>query len=185
MTPAQRLQVAQAIVHFEARRDNKGRLKVYQIPSGDGGGKYEIAGINVRFHRKEAAALKALIEAGKQKDAEQRAVYYIATYTDAVAAWTRHAALEAFLRDCCFNRGAGGAAMILQIALGVVVDGGVGPKTLAAADAIREVDIALRHLRSARDTYEREHVGRGPRSKFWAGLVNRWNDAYAMAQAYL
>lgn len=185
MTPAQRLEVAQSIVNFEARRDAKGRLVVYQIPSGDGGGKFEVAGINDRYHRKEVTALKSMIAAGRHQEAEQRAVNYIATYTDAVAVWTTHPALEAFLRDCCFNRGAGGAAMMLQMALNVVVDGAVGSKTLAASHAIREVDLALRHLRSARDQYERTVVGRGPRSKYWAGLVNRWNAAQKMAEAYL
>jgi lysozyme family protein len=40
--------------------------------------------------------------------------------------------IEAYLRDSAFNRGPGGAAKILQMALGVTVDGGVGPETLGA-----------------------------------------------------
>ena len=38
--------MAAAIVNFEARRDSKGHLKVYNLPPEDGGGRYEVAGIN-------------------------------------------------------------------------------------------------------------------------------------------
>jgi len=37
---------ARRIVDYEARRDAQGHLKVYQLPSGDGGGEREVAGIN-------------------------------------------------------------------------------------------------------------------------------------------
>jgi len=54
----------------------------------------------------------------------------IAEYTDVVSKWTAAPGIEAYLRDCILNRGPGGAAKILQMALGVKVDGGVGPETL-------------------------------------------------------
>ena len=44
----QRLQIAASILEFEARRDKQGRLKVYRLPAGDGGGTFEVAGINDR-----------------------------------------------------------------------------------------------------------------------------------------
>ena len=51
--------MAKAIVDFEARRDARGRLAVYRLPAGDGGGSYEVAGINDRYHPTEAAHLAA------------------------------------------------------------------------------------------------------------------------------
>ena len=41
---------ARRIVDYEARRDAEGHLKVYHLPSGDGGGEREVAGINDRYH---------------------------------------------------------------------------------------------------------------------------------------
>jgi lysozyme family protein len=66
--------------------------------------------------------------------------------------------------------------MILQSALGVHVDGGVGPQTLAA-ERQAEADPAgfLQRLRQAREQYEDQHVGY--RANLHAGLVNRWNNA--------
>jgi len=65
---------------------------VYQIPAGDGGGKYEVAGINDRYHPAEVDLLVALIRAGKQQEAEGRAVEFIGGYTDAVVGWHADAA---------------------------------------------------------------------------------------------
>ena len=45
-TPQERLRIAESILNFEARRDRQGRLQVYKLPSGDGGGAFEVAGIN-------------------------------------------------------------------------------------------------------------------------------------------
>jgi hypothetical protein len=97
--------MAKFILDFEARRDNKGRLAVYRLPAGDGGGDYEVAGINERYHPKEAAELSALIRAGKYHDAEKRAREIMIDHTSAVAAWNKSPAVEFFLRDTAFNRG--------------------------------------------------------------------------------
>jgi lysozyme family protein len=185
MKAEQRMEVGRFIVRLEARRDAKGRIRVYNLRPSDGGGKYEVAGINDRYHSDEVEALRHLISQGKHAAAEERAVAYIATYTDAVAAWTRYAALEAFLRDCCFNRGAKGAAKMLQMALEVTADGVVGPKTLAAAEGIKDAGAVLVRLRKAREVYERKVVGRDERSEYWEGLVNRWEKALRMARGYL
>jgi hypothetical protein len=45
-TPEQRRRMAAAIVDFEARRDPHRRLTIYGLPPGDGGGRYEVAGID-------------------------------------------------------------------------------------------------------------------------------------------
>ena len=176
-----RKKMAESIVQFEGRRDEKGHLRVYILPAGDGGGRYEVAGINDRYHPQEAAKLRALIDAGHCDEAEDYAAEVIAEYTDVVAKWTTVPAIESYLRDCAFNRGPGGAAKILQIALGVHVDGGVGPETLAALrEAEKNPTKLLLALRAARERYELRVAGR--REKFWKGLVNRWDNSLDFAR---
>ena len=178
---ALRKKMAASIVNFEARRDAQGHLRVYILPAGDGGGRYEIAGINDRYHPREAARLRQLIEAARFDEAEDYAAEVIADYTDVVSKWTIVPEIEAYLRDSAFNRGPGGAAKILQMALGVTVDGGVGPETLGALrKAEKDPAKLLAALRIAREKYEMRVAGR--REKFWKGLVNRWDNSLAFAQ---
>lgn len=186
--PDYQTRIGEWIVNVEARRDKQGRLRVYTLPSGDGGGKYEIAGINDRYHPHAASLLREFIRAGKHACAEAFAVDYILRYTDLVTRWHPFIGIEAFLRDCAFNRGPGGAAKILQIALGFQgrdVDGDVGPKTRAAAAAqIHDPRVFIASLRRARETYElRIAPPTGARAKFWRGLVTRWDKALAFAEA--
>lgn len=185
-SPSRRLAMAKIIVDFEARRDSAGRLTVYDLPPGDGGGRYEVAGINERYHKQECDELVALIGNGKHAEAEKRAREFIATFTDAAAGWCRNGAIEFYLRDCIFNRGQGGAARILQRALGIAVDGQVGPDTRAALSAAEARPQALLdRLGEAREWYERNYAHRDESSRFWAGLVNRWNKAKAAAPQFL
>lgn len=185
--PPYQLQIGQWIVNVEGRRNKVGQLVVYPIPKGDGGGKYEIAGINDRYHPAMAKHLRGLIELGQAQLAEETAVDYILGYTDLVARWALHPALEAFLRDCAFNRGPGGAGRILQIAVNVKQDGHVGPITLAAVrDRIHDVPALLLFLRKARETYERQIAPpTGDRAKFWKGLNSRWDKALKFSQSLL
>jgi lysozyme family protein len=83
-----------------------------------------------------------------------------------------------------FNRGPGGAAWILQQAVGVETDGDVGPITLAAAQAA-EADPRrlIDRLRASREAYER--LRRDETSRFWPGLVNRWTKAHAKAIEFM
>ena len=97
--------------------------------------------------------------------------------------WSRDAGLEFYLRDCVFNRGPKGAARILQRAVGVRDDGDVGPQTRSAVASI-DAEQLLQRLRSAREQYERVVVRRNESSKFWRGLVNRWDNALATARKF-
>lgn len=160
---------------------------VYELPAADGGGRYEIAGINERYHPEAAAQLAIMIKTGHHDAAEALARDTIAAYTDVVEHWTGHAWLEVFLRDCCFNRGPKGALRILQIALGVADDGKFGPVThraLKVRAAFPERLLAA--LRQAREDYERRVAPPvGARAKFWPGLVSRWDKAAAFAKTFL
>jgi hypothetical protein len=189
VTDAMRHTMAKHILDFEARRDRAGNLMVYQLPADDGGGSYEVAGINEKFDGPMAAKLKAMVEAGQYAAAETEAENYILGNTNPAMAWTTNAAVEFYLRDCVFNRGAHGAARILQHACGVSSawrdkedDGDVGDETKKAIEPIAPADLLTR-LRAAREDYEREIVGY--RANMWNGLVNRWNSSLTIARYYL
>lgn len=185
MTPNK---IAKWILDLEARRDSKGRLVVYKLPAGDGGGRFEVAGINERYHPKMANRLAKLLRDHKYKQAEKEATKYIEEYTDDVEDWSKLMSLQAFFRDSMFNRGIRGAAAILQLALrrmgnDLVVDGRVGPLTRAALEnSDEDQERLILNLRASREYYERNSYPWKPNkrdetSKFWRGLVNRWNKA--------
>ncbi len=186
VTIEQRRKMAAIILGYEARRDASGRLAVYSLPAEDGGGTYEVAGINERYHPMEAQELADLIRSGRHQEAEDKAIAFIKTFTDSVVGWAETASVEFYLRDTAFNRGPRGAARILQRAVGVEDDGVVGKDTRAALrTAEREPSKLLRALREEREGYERNVVGRSETSVFWKGLVNRWNKALAAAETFL
>lgn len=187
-SPIQRTQMAHAIVDFEARRDSKGHLMVYNLPSSDGGGRYEVAGINERYDKPICDKLVQLIRSGQYNEAEQVATEYIAKNTDPAAKITAVPSLECYLRDIVFNRGLVGCVKTLQHALRMrVVDGVItpnGPTQHAMADAQKDAATLLIKLRAAREWYERNVVGRDEGSIFWRGLVNRWNNSLATAKTF-
>lgn len=180
ITADMRRRMAKAIIKFEGRFVN-GKLAVYHPPANDGGGAYEVAGINVRFHPTMAARLKGLIEAGKADQAENEAADYLIDYTMAAAGWTTYAGPEFYLRDSIFNRGPKGAARILQRAVMVNDDGEIGPTTRDAIAKYSPEDL-LSKLRWAREDYERNVVGF--RANFWRGLTNRWDNALIKAREF-
>jgi len=177
--------MAAAILGFEARRDKEGHLAVYDLPEGDGGGRYEVAGINERYNKETVDVLVSLIRQHRYDQAERLATEFIAQDTDRVGAWSSVPAIEFYLRDSVFNRGTGGGARILQRALGTTDDGVVGPKTQQLESAAeRDPAALLAKLRTAREQYERDVVHRNESNKFWKGLVNRWNKALEVAKTF-
>ena len=179
-----RTRMAQKIVDFEARRDKQGRLLAYKLPPEDRGGTYEVAGINDKYHKKEADELVALINAGKHAEAEAKAVEFVADYTDVVQSWVSdNLAIRSYLRDCVFNRGPTGALRILQRAVNVPDDGKWGPKTKAAVEG-NTPDQLLTALRVAREQYERDVAKRDESSSLWKGLERRWDNALAFARTF-
>ena len=173
------------VIRAEGRFDRDGRLVVYSLPPGDGGGTYEVAGINDSYHPLKAARLRSLIEQGQHRRAEAEAREYIVEYTRAAGAWHPDRRVQAYLHDCHFNRGKRGAAIILQIALQTAgryagpLDGIPGRGTLSGASRVPAEDLIPR-LTLARQTYERLHVGRDESSKFWNGLTNRWISCHQL-----
>lgn len=188
--------VAHWIVKHEARWKD-GHIAVYPLPPGDGGGTLEVAGICNKYHPQECGRLVALISAGRYDAALRGAIDYWRRYTDPVSDWTNHPAVEFFLRDSFANRGPGGAAAILQIALNflgqsIKVDASVGPVTRnSLAIVLRRFPaaIVIDTLRRARETYERNRYpwkpnARDESSKFWRGLSTRWAECATEAKRY-
>jgi hypothetical protein len=201
MTPAEkRHAMGKAVVSFEGRYSD-GKLQHYKLPPGDGGGRGEVAGINEKYHPKEYAKLRGLIEGGAHQEAEQEAARYIEEDTRGVVKFfptpqsaDSNPAIEFVLRDTAFNRGLKGAATVLQIALGMSdIDGVVGPMT--HREFARQLDdpgagSVLSAITSARETYERNVYAWKPNardesSKFWKGLENRWAKAHKAAGEFV
>jgi len=181
MTPREQ---ALRIVDYEARRDAEGCLKVYHLPSGDGGGEREVAGINDRYHPEALDLIERLIAEGRHEEAEDAAADHIRRYTDSVAMLSSVPAIQFALRDMAFNRGPAGAVKILQDALGLPMDGVAGPRTKEAlGEAEKNPRELLERLRAARERYERRI--RDESSKFWVGLRNRWDRQHADSLAML
>lgn len=182
-THEQRLRMAETIKNFEARRDRKGRLQVYYLPPGDGGGKYEVAGINQRYNKQVCDRPVALVNAGRYDEAEALATEFIANDTDPVESWSTIPAIESYLRDCCFNRGARGAAAILQLVVGV--DVGVASTACIsrsrssrtnARRAVSRAPRARRQSRTARRAQPTRRRG-GARTRYCLWCPSAWQLA--------
>lgn len=182
------------IISSEIRRDRQGNITVYKLPAGDGGGTYEVAGINERYHPQEAAKLKRMIEQGRYDEAEREVGDYIIQYTDEVRKWLPEdfsPATEMILRDTCFNAGPGGAARVLQMAFDLTVDGIVGSKSKTAiAGNLKEnedADTALR-IHGARWEYMHGKSQNPGKAQFWKGWRNRMSrciqDALSITISY-
>lgn len=182
VTPEQRQKMGKAILDYEARRDAAGHLAVYRLPANDGGGTFEVAGINDRYHPDQANRLKSLLASGKYAEAEASAIQYMLDYTKIAEQWHDDPGVQFYLRDSVLNRGPKGAARILQRAVGVTDDGAIGPISRKAIAAISSPADLLTKLRAAREDYERKVVGY--RANFWNGLVNRWNKALLQARSF-
>ena len=167
------LDAARKTVDFEARKDKAGNVAVYQLPSGDGGGTFEVAGINDRYHPGEATRLASLPPEQRAEAAAQYVRKYTAPVVDVMPQ-----PVKAFTQDMVFNRGPTGAVRYFQRGLNslgqnLAVDGRLGPKTLAAIGAV-EPKALMRAASLAQLEDERRMAERNPaRQKFMAGLENR------------
>ena len=116
---SKRLEMGQAIVRFEGRyRDgNLHECSLAKGDDGDGGGVFEGAGIDERYHSEISSELRTLINCGEDKEVEQMAADYIVDHTAGVVDFfpENHSAddypgIEFVLCDTAFNRGMKGAA---------------------------------------------------------------------------
>jgi len=160
-------------VEWEGRKDKQGNLSVYKLPTGDMGGNFEVAGINDRYHPEAFKAISSLPAQERAKAAAE----YIQGYTAPLVEKLPQA-LQPFTQDLAFNRGLGGATKYIQQGLNtlgqkVAVDGGFGPKTLAAINQV-EPRALMRAASDAQlqDEYKRAELDPN-RRKFIPGLEAR------------
>jgi len=160
-------------VEWEGRKDKQGNLSVYKLPTGDMGGNFEVAGINDRYHPEAFKAISSLPAQERAKAAAE----YIQGYTAPLVEKLPQA-LQPFTQDLAFNRGLGGATKYIQQGLNalgqkVAVDGGFGPKTLAAINQV-EPRALMRAASDAQLQDEYNMAERNPaRKKFIPGLEAR------------
>jgi len=160
-------------VEWEGRKDKQGNLAVYKLPTGDMGGNFEVAGINDRYHPEAFKAISSLPPQERAKAAAE----YIQGYTAPLVEKLPQA-LQPFTQDLAFNRGLGGATKYIQQGLNalgqkVAVDGGFGPKTLAAINQV-EPRALMRAASDAQLQDEYNMAERNPaRKKFIPGLEAR------------
>lgn len=165
------------IIDWEAKKDKNGNLQVYR----PGDGSYEVAGISSNAHKATVDAIIALLGEGKNSEAVLEVAKFIIDFTNPAEKWHEDNGVEFFCRDCIYNRGLRGAALILQRAVGTDCDGIVGQHTHDAAAAIPAKEL-LTKLRTARESYEIATYGK--RTQYWTGLTNRWNNALTLAIAF-
>lgn len=172
---------ADFIFNSEARRNSRGDLSIYQPPSGDGGGAYEIAGITARYQPQEAAKLKAMIEAGDSAGAEAYAKDFYRQRAAPFTGLTQNRGLQLQLADTVHHRGEGGLRRVLQRATG---SNSRDYGTLITDLGGRED--ALDAFHQARQGYEWDEVDRGrdSRKKFRKGLQSRFTSAYQASLQY-
>jgi len=171
--PSGELPLPLQTVEWEGRKDKQGNLSVYKLPSGDMGGNFEVAGINDRYHPEAFKAISSLPAQERAKAAAE----YIQGYTAPLVEKLPQA-LQPFTQDLAFNRGLGGATKYIQQGLNalgqkVAVDGGFGPKTLAAINRV-EPRALMRAASDAQlqDEYKRAELDPN-RRKFIPGLEAR------------
>jgi hypothetical protein len=171
--PSGELPLPLQTVEWEGRKDKQGNLAVYKLPSGDMGGNFEVAGINDRYHPEAFKAISSLPAQERAKAAAE----YIQGYTAPLVEKLPQA-IQPFTQDLAFNRGLGGATKYIQQGLNalgqkVAVDGGFGPKTLAAINQV-EPRALMRAASDAQlqDEYKRAELDPN-RRKFIPGLEAR------------
>lgn len=179
------------ILREEARRGKDGKLKVHKLPAADGGGAYEVAGINVKYHPEEARKLKAMIESGAPDEAvEQEVMSYYKSYTqfghDMISPYTKSKGLELFIRDCSLNHSPKGVRWILRNAVGVGSDKEIG-NGIANFIAVHGEMGMLKALANARKNYYLKVASDSPSKKIFINgwLNNRLPDIYRASYAAL
>jgi len=166
---------ALATVDMEARKDKAGNVLVYDLPSGDMGGSYEVAGINDKYHPAAAEMLKNLPPEERRDAAARYVVEYTKPFTSKLPEPYRP-----FFQDLAFNRGVGGATKFLQRAIGVKDDGALGPQTLKALEGMNPSEV-MKNVSVEQMTYERRLAEQNPeRKKFLNGLQNRVSNRYRL-----
>lgn len=166
-------------------------LRVTRLPSGDGGGTWEIAGICDGIEPKEFNLIKSMLDRGDREAAWNECLRYVLVNTEPLIAngVAGCYAIEFMLRDMTFNMGVAGTTKVVQRMLGLSIDGKWGKNTQAAwTRAIlsweeMEVLDALDHACRAR--YRSIADANPAKAKFLKGWLNRCDARHAYALTLL
>lgn len=173
-----KLMAAKILNMEDSRVTGPESLRVTPLPSGDGGGKWEICGISDGIEPQVFKAIKKELDQGNREVAWDMCLNYLLKNTNSVLTFhTAGLGSEFMLRDIIFNMGVGGCVKVMQAMIGVKVDGAYGPNTQRAWDValgeysdhelIAELDIYCR------DRYNRIVSANPIKKKFLNGWMNR------------
>lgn len=166
-------------------------LRVTRLPSGDGGGKWEIAGICDGIEPKEFNLIKSMLDRGDRDAAWEECLRYVLANTEPLVSKGVAGcyAIEFMLRDMTFNMGVAGTTKVVQRMLDIGIDGKWGKNTQAEwTDVIlsREEMAVLDLLDRACRARYRSIVKANPvKEKFLTGWMNRCDARHAYALTLL
>lgn len=172
-------------------------LRVTRLPSGDGGGTWEIAGICDGIEPDVFNRIKSLLDKGLREEAWEECLSYVLENTSKIVSYLPNYGFgyEFMVRDLAFNMGTGGAVNVIQRMLnsvgdaGLTVDGKWGPKTQAAlrsvTDVIPEAEVVRGLDRAARARYESIVKANPVKKKFLKGWFNRCEARVKFAETIM
>ena len=166
-------------------------LRVTRLPSGDGGGKWEIAGICDGIEPKEFNLIKSMLDRGDREAAWDECLRYVLANTEPLVAKGVAGSypIEFMLRDMTFNMGTAGTTKVVQRMLDVEIDGKWGKATQAKWTNVllsrREMAVLDLLDWACRARY-RSIVRANPvKEKFLTGWMNRCDARHAYALTLL
>lgn len=166
-------------------------LRVTRLPSGDGGGKWEIAGICDGIEPKEFNLIKSMLDRGDREAAWDECLRYVLANTEPLVdkGVAGSYPIEFMLRDMTFNMGTAGTTKVVQRMLDIGIDGKWGKTTQAKwTDVIQSrEEMAVLDLldRACRARYRSIVKANPVKEKFLTGWMNRCNARLAYALTLL
>jgi hypothetical protein len=166
-------------------------LRVTRLPSGDGGGTWEIAGICDGIEPKEFNLIKSMLDRGDREAAWDECLRYVLDNTEPLVAKGVAGSypIEFMLRDMTFNMGVAGTTKVVQRMLDIGIDGKWGKNTQAKwTHAIQSWDemVVLDLLdRACRARYHSIVRANPVKEKFLTGWMNRCDARHAYALTLL
>ncbi len=153
-------------------------ISVHKLISADGGGDWEVAGINVRFHSAEAHKLRDMLNAGaSQQELKQEVFSYYRKITqptaDVITPVFNSKGIDLLVRDCSLNCGQAGALAIMRRTLNVATDDDI-PSALARFRDSRGQTAFVKAFTQARMAYHTKIASDKPaKAVFLKGWLTR------------
>lgn len=174
----------------EARVDANGRPMLYKLPAADGGGEYEVAGLNEKSNPAELAHVRQMIQEGRPTEEIRsyiKSVYKQKTnYAMQYLPPGYSQGVELFLRDCALNHSPKGVTTILCNAIGIPANTPNIQSEVAKFVRVHGEAALLHNLSIARGNYYAQLVGKKPgRSIFYKGWMNRNRTVYSASRSLL